>query len=159
MQKKAFLLIATFVLIVLSLLLLFLFVPDQRRQYHPVFKCGANLSKLQLAMMNYCDDHNNVFPNNIEELEGYADPNNSNPFSCPISGKKYVVIPGQTFDVPQYTVLAFCPDKHRLTDESEGLGNDWGLNVILHGAAINPIEMNEVKKLFSEQDIDYDFQE
>jgi hypothetical protein len=126
------------------------------RQVSYKVECGNRLLGVDIAMLGYANDHNDVVSSNLDDLVPYIRPEESHPFVCPISGVQYILVSGLTLDMPSDTVSAYCPGGHRLFNgEKDRSGNRLGLNVVFLNGVVTTVEMSAVKDLFTEQRVDY----
>ena len=126
----------------------------RRRQLAPIMKCGTGLTSLEKAMLIYANDHNDTLPNSIESLAAFCTEADIH-FACPGSGVEFVLVQGRTFDMPDNSVLAYCPKAHHLFDpETEGTVREMGINVLNLDGSVQTLKLNKAIQLFSEQGLD-----
>ncbi len=141
----------------LTLVTIAIFKNDTSRQYAPVVPCQVGLHRTHADILLYHNLHD-VLPNCLNDLST-LDPH-GRPYICRPSGNDYIIVPGISYDMPKGTLIAYCPEKHRLLNErGEGQSRDWGVCVTLLHGTTRPIPLGEAKRMFIEQRVDWVFEE
>lgn len=153
----------TVIIATLTVILAALSVLAPECAIYDTYGCSSQLARINTALHLYNYDNNGVFPSNLGDLSGYLDFHHPMPFVCPGSGKEYVlVIAGLSHDLPDYTVSVYCPQEHLLHRSENDYGpyrDEFGLNVFFLKGSDRSIPMDEAKKLFAEQGIEYHFKD
>ncbi len=84
---------------------------QKRPRLSPVTLCRRHMSQLSPASFLFANDHNDAFCESFGQLNPYLKENHAKPFSCPVTGAGYRLLPGYAFSL-QHTVLAYCPSEH-----------------------------------------------
>lgn len=151
--------ITTIVIVALTIILAGISLTRPLNRVYDTQKCKFELDKIRRAMLFYASDNNDTFPSSLKNLSDSTFQKEPLRFACPESDKEYVlVVVGQKRNVPDDTVLVFCPHEHLMHDDGYAPYTDRiGLNVSLRepSTVFDTVLMNEAKKLFKEQGIDY----
>ena len=116
---KSVIIIASTTLCLLFLTPLFM----RRTTHYPGQVCLANLRTLCMGALLYADDHNDIFPRNMEMLETVGI--RPNDFVCPIPPRSkpgllqnvnqwadYIYIPGHEVNSPPDSMVFYCPPEN-----------------------------------------------
>ena len=133
--------------------------PFKQNKLGPAVKCKHHLQHLASISLLYAEDHNGVFCDNLEQLTPYVrDQDHANPFTCPLTGVKYQLVPGQTIDMPYDSVLVHCPSEHLKPSQNfpgnAGAGKT-GYNIAFIDCHIKTVDLSKREKIFSEQGIEH----